>query len=213
MSDNETDAVQYRPSPNGITTITLTRKLYDTFLNYEADDSQKVCVFYGLHGTFCAGADLHAVADDSLTDVAHLGPVRGRYIAPMGPSRMQLRKPAICAVSVYALAVGLELSLLGDMRVAEDDAVFGVFCRRFGGSLIDGGTVRLSAIVGLGRAMDMILTGRAMGAPQALSLGLANSLVQKGKAFEEAMTIAEQLLNFPQLCMNKDRQSAYYATF
>jgi enoyl-CoA hydratase/carnithine racemase len=226
MSDNERHAVQYRTSPKGITTITLSRpsrrnavdpstarKLYDAFLKYEADDTQKVCVFHGSHGTFCAGADLLAVADDSLTAATHFGPVEGRNIAPMGPSRMQIRKPVICAVSGYAVAGGLELSLLGDMRVAEEDAVFGVFCRRFGVPLIDGGTVRLHAIIGLGRAMDMILTGRAVGAQEALSMGLANRVVSNGKALEEAMRIAEQLLSFPQLCMNKDRQSAYFAAF
>jgi enoyl-CoA hydratase/carnithine racemase len=224
-SDPEPEAVKYQPSPSGITTIALNRikrrnavdprtarKLYEAFLKYESDDSQRVCVFHGANGTFCAGADLQEVAKGS-EDGAHFGPVEGRNIGPMGPSRMQVRKPVICAVSGYAVAGGLELSLIGDMRVVEEDAVFGVFCRRFGVPLIDGGTVRLQAIVGLGRAMDMILTGRAVDAKEAFAMGLANRVVPKGKAVEEAMKIAEQLIRFPQLCMNKDRDSCYHAAY
>lgn len=220
------DAVQYISSPSGITTITLDRSsrrnavdpktaqsLYDAFIRYEDDETQKICVFNGANGTFCAGADLQAFATKSTSDTPHFGAVKGRNIGPMGPSRMQIQKPVICAISGYAVAGGLELSLLGDMRVVEEDAVFGVFCRRFGVPLIDGGTVRLQAIIGLGRAMDMILTGRPVSAKEALDMGLANRIVPKGKAFEEAMRIAEQLLQFPQLCMNKDRKSAYYAAF
>jgi enoyl-CoA hydratase/carnithine racemase len=225
-SDPEPEAVQYSTTSEGITTVTLNRtarrnavdastarKLRDAFLKYEADDTQKVCVFHGANGTFCAGADLQAFAKSSFGDATHFGPVQERNIAPMGPSRMQIKKPVICAVSGYAVAGGLELSLIGDMRVVEEDATFGVFCRRFGVPLIDGGTVRLQAIIGLGRAMDMILTGRPVGAQEALSMGLANRVVPKGKAVEEAMKIARQLLAFPQLCMNKDRQSAYYAAY
>ncbi|OAK94115.1 ClpP/crotonase [Phaeosphaeriaceae sp. SRC1lsM3a] len=225
-SDSEAQAVQYTPSPNGITTITLNREgrrnavdpataqlLYDAFLKFEKDNSQKVCVFHGANGTFCAGADLHSVAASSLTSTPHFGAVLGCNIAPMGPSRMQISKPVICTVSGYAVAGGLELSLLADMRVVEEGAIFGVFCRRFGVPLIDGGTVRLQAIVGLGRAMDLILTGRAVEAQEALAMGLANRVVPKGKAFEEAMKIAEQLVGFPQECMNRDRTSAYNAAF
>lgn len=143
--DPEQKAVQYKPSSSGIATITLNRakqrnavdprtaqKLYDTFLQYEADATQKVCVFHGANGTFCAGADLVAVSKSAFEDKPHFGPVEGRNIAPMGPSRMQISKPVICAVSGYAVAGGLELSLLADMRVVEEDAIFGVFCRRFG---------------------------------------------------------------------------------
>jgi enoyl-CoA hydratase/carnithine racemase len=126
---------------------------------------------------------------------------------------MQIKKPVIAAVAGYAVAGGLELSLLADMRVVEEDAVFGVFCRRWGVPLIDGGTVRLQAIVGLGRAMDMILTGRPVGAQEALSMGLANRVVEKGKSLEEARKIAEQMLSFPQECMNVDRGSCYYAAY
>jgi len=126
---------------------------------------------------------------------------------------MQIKKPVISAVSGYAVAGGLELSLLGDIRVAEEDAIFGVFCRRFGVPLIDGGTVRLQAIIGLGRALDMILTGRGVGAQEALMMGLANRVVPKGKALEEAQNIAEALIQFPQACMNVDRESCYYAAY
>jgi enoyl-CoA hydratase/carnithine racemase len=226
IPDSSSDAVQYASSPNGITTITLdrsarrnavdpntARQLYKAFLKFEADDTQKICVFHGANGTFCAGADLQAFAMTTSTDATHFGPVDGRNIAPMGPSRMHICKPVICAVSGYAVAGGLELSLIADMRVVEEDAVFGVFCRRFGVPLIDGGTVRLQAIVGLGQAMDMILTGRPVSAQEALSMGLANRVVPRGKALEEAMKLAGQLLEFPQLCMSKDRQSAYYAAY
>ena len=160
QADLEPEAVRYHSTPAGITTITLdrsarrnavnpptARKLYEAFLRFEGDDTQKVCVFHGANGTFCAGADLQAFASTSPGDVPHFGEVEGRNIAPMGPSRMQIQKPVICAVSGYAVAGGLELSLLGDIRVVEEDAVFGVFCRRFGVPLIDGGTVRLQAII------------------------------------------------------------------
>lgn len=143
--DPEPNTVIYSPSTSSITTITLNRasrrnavdprtaqKLYDAFSKYEADSTQKVCVFHGANGTFCAGADLQEVTKRALSENAHFGSVNGRNIAPMGPSRMQIRKPVICAVSGYAVAGGLELSLLGDMRVVEEDAMFGVFCRRFG---------------------------------------------------------------------------------
>lgn len=131
------------------------RALYDRFLEFEQDESQKICVFHGAHGTFCSGADLKAVAnsakDQSTLQVTR---VHGRNQGPMGPSRLQVRKPVIAAVAGYAVAGGLELSLLADMRIVEEDAVFGVFCRRWGVPLIDGGTVRLQAVVGYGRAME-----------------------------------------------------------
>jgi enoyl-CoA hydratase/carnithine racemase len=131
----------------------------------------------------------------------------------MGPSRLILKKPVISAVAGYAVAGGLELSLIGDMRVVEEDAVFGVFCRCWGIPLIDGGTVRLQAIVGLGRAMDMILTGRAVSASEAYTMGLANRVVPNGKALEEATKLARSLLDFPQACMSVDRASCYYTAY
>ncbi|KAH8432433.1 enoyl-CoA hydratase/isomerase family protein [Aspergillus melleus] len=231
--DEEPDAVEVSKAPDGITTITINRehrrnaidgptgkKLTDAFLDFENDQDQKVCVFYGANGNFCAGFDLHELAKFADPKSDYTGPrvgkherVEGRSIGPIGPSRMQIQKPVISAVSGYAVAGGLELSLLGDIRVAEEDAIFGVFCRRWGVPLIDGGTVRLQAIVGLGRAMDMILTGRGVGAEEAYTMGLVNRVVPKGKALEEATNIARQLVNFPQGCMNADRESCYYAVY
>ncbi|PMD16864.1 enoyl-CoA hydratase/isomerase family protein [Hyaloscypha hepaticicola] len=226
--DPEPDAVTSTSTPNGITTILINRqnrrnavdpstakKLYQKILDFENDASQKVCILAGAHGTFCAGADLHEVAgmQQPQSERENLQPVKGRNLAPMGPSRLQVKKPVIAAVSGFAVAGGLELSLIADMRVVEEDAVFGVFCRRWGVPLIDGGTVRLQAIVGLGRALDMILTGRPVDAKEALAMGLANRVVPKGKALEETEKIANQLLAFPQLCMNTDRTSCYYSAY
>jgi enoyl-CoA hydratase/carnithine racemase len=226
--DSEPDAVMSSSTSSGITTILINRqrqrnavdpstarKLYDKVLEFENDPSQKVCVLAGAHGTFCAGADLHEIADiqQPLKERENLQPVQGRNLAPMGPSRLHVKKPIISAVSGYAVAGGLELSLIGDMRVVEEDAVFGVFCRRWGVPLIDGGTVRLQAIIGLGRALDMILTGRPVEAKEALAMGLANRVVPKGKALEEATAIATQLISFPELCMNLDRESCYYSAY
>jgi enoyl-CoA hydratase/carnithine racemase len=226
--DSEPDAVISTSTPSGITTISINRehrrnavdastaeKLYNKVIEFENDPAQKVCIISGTHGTFCAGFDLHEVAGmhEPSNKRNNLQPVQGRNLGPMGPSRLQVKKPVISAVSGYAVAGGLELSLIGDMRVVEEDAVFGVFCRRWGVPLIDGGTVRLQAIVGLGRALDMILTGRPVDAKEALAIGLANRVVPKGKALEEATAIANQLLSFPQLCMNLDRDSCYYSTY
>ncbi len=234
MADNsEPQAVQVTHAGDGITTIVLNRphrrnavdgptarKLTEAFLAFENNPSQKVCVFCGANETFCAGFDLHAVAKFNTGDEGYAGPivdkehrVAGRNIGPIGPSRMQIKKPVICAVSGYAVAGGLELSLIGDIRVVEEDAVFGVFSRRFGVPLIDGGTARLQAIVGLGRALDMVLTGRAVPAQEALQMGLANRVVPKGQALAEATKIARQLLTFPQDCMNADRASCYYSAY
>jgi enoyl-CoA hydratase/carnithine racemase len=226
--DPEPNSVVTTSTGEGITTITINRphkrnavnaatgqKIYDAIISFENDPSQKVCIFTGSEGTFCAGADLEEAAQmsSSPTKTEHLQPVGDRNRAPMGPSRLMVKKPVICAVAGYAVAGGLELSLIADMRVVEEDAVFGVFCRRWGVPLIDGGTVRLPAIIGLGRALDMILTGRPVGAQEAYSMGLATRVVPKGKSLEVATTIAKQLLAFPQLCMNLDRSSCYYATY
>lgn len=228
--DSEPDAIQVSATPDGITTIAINRqhrrnavnpptarKLRDAFLAFEDDSTQKVCIFHSTHGVFCAGADLHEVARRQLngrdSDVGSMQSVQGRNLAPMGPSRMQIKKPVIAAVAGHAVAGGLELSLLADMRVVEEDAVFGVFCRRWGVPLIDGGTVRLQAIVGLGRALDMILTGRPVSAQEALSMGLANRVVKKGESLQEAQKLAQQLLIFPQGCMNIDRASCYYSAY
>ncbi|KAF3384089.1 Carnitinyl-CoA dehydratase [Talaromyces pinophilus] len=203
-------------------------KLYYAILEFENDETQKIGILYGAGGTFCAGFDLHEVAKASTSTSQgsdagdqYKGPrfnveadrVQGRNAGPIGPSRLQVRKPLISAVAGYAVAGGLELSLIADLRVAEEDAIFGVFCRRFGVPLIDGGTVRLQAIVGLGRALDMILTGRAVTAQEGLQMGLVNRVVGKGVGLAEAVKIARQLLAFPQMCMNVDRASCYYAAY
>lgn len=179
--------------------------LADALRAFEADDAARVAVLTGAGGTFCAGADLAAVAED--------GERRNRLEVdgdgPMGPSRMQLAKPLIAAIEGYAVAGGLELALLADMRVMAEDAVCGVFCRRFGVPLIDGGTVRLPRIVGQGRALDLILTGRPVQAEEALAMGLANRVVPAGTAREAAERLALEIAAFPQRCMLADRASAY----
>jgi enoyl-CoA hydratase len=172
---------------------------------FEADTEARVAVLTGAGGTFCAGADLAAVAEG--------GERRNRLGAegdgPLGPSRMLLGKPLIAAVEGYAVAGGLELALLADLRVVAEDAVLGVFCRRFGVPLIDGGTVRLPRIVGQGRALDLILTGRPVRAEEALQMGLVNRVVEKGQARAAAEEVARQIADFPQRCMLADRASAY----
>lgn len=178
--------------------------LHDAFATFDADESARVAVLWGAGGTFCAGADLHRMSNPLHEDIASIG--------PMGPSRLQLGKPVIAAVSGHAVAGGLELALWCDLRVVEQDAVLGVFCRRWGVPLIDGGTVRLPRVVGLGRAMDLILTGRPVGADEALAIGLANRVVPTGTAREAAEDLAAQIARFPQECMRSDRRSVYDCT-
>lgn len=178
-------------------------ELADAWRAFDADPDAKVGVFCGRDTGFCAGADLKAVASGDGNRTAPDGD------GPMGPSRMLLSKPVIGAVSGHAVAGGLELSLWCDMRVAEEDAILGVYCRRWGVPLIDGGTVRLPRLVGLGHAMDMILTGRGVGADEALRMGLVNRVVPKGEARAAAIALAHDLTKFPQVCMNSDRLSAY----
>ena len=184
-------------------TATALRRAFEAF---ESDDALKVAVLTGSGGNFCAGADLAAMGDPALRneiDPAGAGP------GPMGPTRMLLSKPVIAAVSGYAVAGGLELALMCDLRVVEESAVFGVFCRRWGVPLIDGGTVRLPRIVGHGRAMDMILTGRPVDAGEALQIGLANRVVADGEGLAAAKDLATQIAQFPQQCLRVDRNSAY----
>jgi len=192
-----------RPAVRNAVDRATARLLAGAFRTFEADVEAKVAVLCGAGGTFCAGADLKAVAKAELTVPDPEGD------GPMGPSRMALSKPSIAAVAGHAVAGGLELSLICDMRVAEEDAVFGVFCRRWGVPLIDGGTVRLPRLIGMGHAMDMILTGRPVGAEEARQMGLANRVVPKGTARAAAEDLARQLAMFPQACMNADRASAY----
>jgi enoyl-CoA hydratase len=170
---------------------------------FDANDAAYVAVLYGEH-TFCAGADLKAAAE-----------IQGRENklsatgdGPMGPTRMKLTKPVIAAIEGYAVAGGLEMAIWCDLRVAAEDAVLGVFCRRFGVPLVDGGTVRLPRLIGQSRAMDLILTGRPVGAAEALQIGLVNRVVPKGQALEKAQELAASLCEFPQVCMRSDRLSA-----
>ncbi|MFC5607991.1 crotonase/enoyl-CoA hydratase family protein [Variovorax soli] len=180
--------------------------LQKAFADFEADPALRVAVLWGEHGVFCAGADLTAVSDPGRRN--ELDP-DGGGTGPMGPTRMALSKPLIAAISGHAVAGGLELALLADLRVAEEDAVLGVFCRRWGVPLIDGGTVRLPRIVGMGRALDLILTGRAVAADEALAMGLVNRVVPAGGARQAAEQLARELAAFPQQCMLADRASAY----
>ena len=191
--------------------------LADAFRAFEADPELAVAILTGAGGNFCAGADLKAVASGDPAKANRIaapdgdgalavGPVSD---GPMGPTRMQLSKPVIAAVSGYCVAGGLELALWCDLWVADESAVFGVFCRRFGVPLIDGGTVRLPRAIGMSRALDMILTGRPVDAQEALHFGLANRVVPKGGALREAEKLALQIAAFPQACMRGDRQSAY----
>ncbi len=189
------------------------RALGAAFLEFEKDETAKVAVFYGAHGTFCAGADLKAVASAEGAGQLRAPGVGETYdpfdtTAPMGCSRMQLSKPVIGAISGYAVAGGMELALWCDMRVVEQGATFGIFCRRWGVPLIDGGTVRLPRLIGHGRAMDLILTGRPVGADEALQMGLANRVVPDGQALDEAIKLAHQIAGFPQACVRSDLKSA-----
>ena len=181
--------------------------LADAFREFADDASAHVAVLAGTGGTFCSGADLKAFADGARRN--RLEPAGD---GPMGPSRMLLEKPVIAAVSGFAVAGGLELALWCDLRVAEKSAVMGVFCRRWGVPLIDGGTVRLPRIVGLGRALDLILTGRGVPADEALAMGLVNRVVDDGTARESAERLAFEISRFPQACMKADRMSAYEQT-
>jgi enoyl-CoA hydratase len=178
--------------------------LFEAFRTFDRDDSASVAVLCGDHGTFCAGADLKAIGTPEANPTHRTGP------GPMGPTRMVLTKPVIAAVSGYAVAGGLELALWCDLRVVEEDAVFGVFCRRWGVPLIDGGTVRLPRLIGHGRAMDMILTGRAVDADEALAIGLANRVVPKGQSRQAAEQIAADLARLPQGCLRADRLSSMF---
>jgi enoyl-CoA hydratase len=179
--------------------------LADAFRQFDAEPDAKVAVLHGEGGTFCAGADLKAISEGE----GRANVTRADGDGPMGPSRMLLSKPTIAAVAGFAVAGGLELALWCDLRVVEESAVFGVFCRRWGVPLIDGGTVRLPRIVGMGRALDMILTGRPVGAEEALRFGLADRVVPDGESRAAAETLAEQIAGFPERCMRSDRLSVY----
>ena len=177
--------------------------LADAFRAFENDPDARVAVLTGAGGFFCAGADLKGFGEGRGNRMSPEGD------GPMGPSRMRFSKPVIAAVNGYAVAGGLELALLCDLRVMEEDAVFGVFCRRWGVPLIDGGTVRLPRLIGMSRALDLILTGRPVHAEEAQAMGLANRVVKKGNARKEAEKLASQIAHFPWNCVLSDRRSAY----
>jgi len=193
---------------NAVDPVTATA-LAAAFLAIERDETVRVSVLWGAGGTFCAGADLKAVAAgwDPSRLVAPSGEALDPH-GPMGPTRLSLEKPVIAAIAGHAVAGGLELALWCDLRVMEDDAVLGVFCRRWGVPLIDGGTVRLPRLIGHGRAMDLILTGRPVGAAEALAMGLVNRVVPRGASRAVAEALAEEIAAFPQGCLRADRRSA-----
>jgi enoyl-CoA hydratase len=195
-----------RPAKRNAVDGPMAAALLRAFEAFEADDALRVAVLWGAGGHFCAGADLSGLDDPARRNELD---AQGGGAGPMGPTRLALAKPLIAAVSGYAVAGGLELALLADLRVVERDAVFGVFCRRWGVPLIDGGTVRLPRLVGMGRALDLILTGRAVAAEEALAIGLANRIVAPGAALAEAQALALEIARFPQGCMLADRRSAY----
>ena len=196
-----TTIVLSRPEARNAVDGPTAQELIQAFEEFDADESASVAVLWGEGGTFCSGADLKALGTPRSNHATEHGD------GPMGPTRMRLSKPVIAAVSGYAVAGGLELALWCDLRIAEDDATFGVFCRRWGVPLIDGGTVRLPRIVGTGRAMDMILTGRAVDAEEALNMGLITKVVPVGRARSEAEALAAELALLPQTCMREDRLS------
>lgn len=178
-------------------------QLANAFREFEQDDEALAAVLWGANGTFCSGANLKAIAEGKGNQIDEKGD------APMGPSRMMLSKPVIAAIAGYAVAGGLELALWCDLRIVEKSAIFGVFCRRYGVPLIDGGTVRLPKLIGLSRALDMILTGRPIIAQEAYEWGLANRIVDDGKSRSEAENLAREIAAFPQICMRNDRLSTY----
>jgi enoyl-CoA hydratase len=192
-----------RPQRRNAVDREIAAALAAAFREFEADSDAKVAVLWGEGGNFCAGADLKAVAEEK-GNVA-----REEGDGPMGPTRMLLSKPTIAAVAGYAVAGGLELALWCDLRVVERSAQFGVFCRRWGVPLVDGGTVRLPRVVGLGRALDLILTGRPVASDEALRIGLADRVVEDGRSRQAAEALAAEIAMFPQLCMRSDRLSAY----
>ena len=197
-----------RPEVKNAIDCETSKQLAEAFRAFEADESVCAAVLWGAHGTFCAGADLKALAADPLQEALRLNEDMTAD-GPLGPTRMLLSKPAIAAISGYCVAGGLELAIWCDLRVAEEDAVLGIFERRFGVPLIDGGTQRLPRLIGMSHALDLMLTGRPVGAQEALAMGLVNRVVEKGKGREAAEQLAAQLSEFPQACMRNDRAALY----
>ncbi|HZV20855.1 MAG TPA: crotonase/enoyl-CoA hydratase family protein [Hyphomicrobiales bacterium] len=201
-----TTIILSRPEVRNAVDPQTAAELTKAFKAFEEDDEARIAVLFGDHGTFCAGADLKAFLG-SADWRSWVGADAGT--APMGPSKLRLSKPTIAAVAGYAVAGGLELALWCDLRVVEAEAIFGVFCRRWGVPLIDGGTVRLPRIIGQGRALEMILTGRPVKADEALAWGLANRVVPKGQARQAAEELAAEIAAFPLNCVKSDRLSVY----
>ena len=204
-SGRVTTVILDRPAVRNAVDGPTAAALAAAFRDFDTDDGADVAVLWGAGGTFCAGADLKAVGGPQGNRAAPDGD------GPMGPTRLRLAKPVIAAISGYAVAGGLELAVWCDLRVAEEDAVLGVFCRRFGVPLIDGGTVRLPRLVGMGRALDLILTGRPVTAAEALAMGLVNRVVPAGQARAAAEALAGELAALPQACLRSDRASALEA--
>ncbi|MFF8814716.1 crotonase/enoyl-CoA hydratase family protein [Streptomyces pactum] len=196
-----TTVVLSRPAVRNAVDAATATALADAFRAFDADPGARVAVLWGEGGTFCSGADLKALAGGRGNRVAPDGD------GPMGPTRLRLAKPVIAAVAGHAVAGGLELALWCDLRVAEEDAVLGVFCRRWGVPLIDGGTVRLPRLIGTSRAMDLVLTGRPVPASEAYAMGLVNRLVPPGRSRAEAERLAGEIARFPQACLRADRAS------
>ncbi|MEM8548929.1 MAG: crotonase/enoyl-CoA hydratase family protein [Pseudomonadota bacterium] len=203
VSDEVTIITINRPQARNAVDGPTATALMEAFAAFDADDSQKVAILTGADQTFCAGADLKAVSEGRGNRVRTDGD------GPMGPTRMLLSKPVIAAVEGHAVAGGLELAAWCDLRVASTEAVFGVYCRRWGVPLVDGGTIRLTRLLGHSHALDLILTGRGVSGDEAKAMGLANRLTPPGKALEGALELAQQLGQFPQLCLRNDRLSSY----
>ncbi|WP_069161678.1 crotonase/enoyl-CoA hydratase family protein [Nocardia altamirensis] len=196
-----TTVILHRPEARNAVDGPTAAALADAFREFDADPNAAAAVLWGDGGTFCAGSDLKSLGTERSNHATEEGD------GPMGPTRMRLSKPVIAAVSGYAVAGGLELALWCDMRVAEQDSTFGVFCRRWGVPLIDGGTLRLPRIIGAGRAMDLVLTGRPVDAAEALQFGLVNRVVPTGEARSAAEQLAAELAALPQACLRSDRMS------
>jgi enoyl-CoA hydratase len=193
-----------RPAVRNAVDAPTAARLADAFRRFDGDDTQRVAILTGAGGSFCAGFDLKSLADPERLPRTEMD-----GDAPLGVSRMLLSKPVVAAIEGHAVAGGLELALWCDLRVAAADAVLGVYCRRFGVPLMDGGTIRLPRLVGHGRALDLILTGRGVGAEEALAMGLVNRVVPAGQALSAALALARTLAELPQTCLRSDRLSAY----
>jgi len=215
MSHIVTTIAINRPEKRNCVNHATAIELEKAFKEFEEDPESHVAILYGKGGTFCAGYDLSEVGEGNAEVLGsdNFNPFNTKGVGPMGPSRRYFKKPVIAAIQGYAVAGGLELALMCDVRIVEDTAIMGVFCRRFGVPLIDGGTVRLPRLIGMSRAMDMILTGRAVKGKEAFEIGLANMIVACGTAIGQAVQYGNQIAKFPQECLNRDRLSAYNAMY